>query len=383
LNQTHFLRRHATKLAASAIITICLVYALQTGGLKVWPEGVSFSEIKLWMVLLYALTVGAFNYYRAIRWRFLLRAVVDVPKKRLVAVSWIGFAAILVLPFRIGEFVRPYMLASKHKGSADGKSQDVSMSMATGSVVAERVTDALYLSIVLAIALLAIPTIQPLPEKVVGLPISVQQVRYAGFTMLGVSSAAFAVLAMFYFVRSWTHKMTLLVVGIVSKPLAEKLAGIAERVADGLHCIGRPADAVPFLLETSAYWGLNVVGMWLLARYSGIVHADGTPATLGEACALMGMLGVTILIPGPPGMLGVFQAGVYAGMTMYYPTEVVTGPGAAYVFTLYAVQVAWTLLAGLAGFFVDREALEELESAEVTKEGAKLDEKLAPPPEVG
>ena len=41
----------------------------------------------------------------------------------------------------------------------------------------------------------------------------------------------------------------------------------------------------------------------------------------------MGMLGCAILIPGPPGLLGVFQAGIYAGMTMYYPTNVVVGAG--------------------------------------------------------
>ena len=44
----------------------------------------------------------------------------------------------------------------------------------------------------------------------------------------------------------------------------------------------------------------------------GVVHADGSGATLGEACALMGMLGCAILIPGPPGLLGVFQAGLVA-----------------------------------------------------------------------
>ena len=60
--------------------------------------------------------------------------------------------------------------------------------------------------------------------------------------------------------------------------------------------------------------------MWLLAWGCGVVHADGSAITFGEACALMGMLGCTILIPGPPGLLGVFQAGIYAGMTMYFPT---------------------------------------------------------------
>ena len=47
------------------------------------------------------------------RWRFLLRGVADVPKKRLFAVSIVGFAAILLMPFRIGEFVRPYMIRTR------------------------------------------------------------------------------------------------------------------------------------------------------------------------------------------------------------------------------------------------------------------------------
>jgi hypothetical protein len=369
LSETHFLRRHAVKLLASAVITVCLVYALQSGGLKIWPEGVSFAQVHVWTVILYVVSIAGMSYFRAVRWRFLLRAVVDIPKRRLLAVSLIGFGAILILPFRIGEFVRPYMLRSPAKTSSRGaKVPEVSMSMATGSVVGERITDGLYLSLVLAVALIAVPTIQPLPKSVVGLNVSVAQVRYYGFSMLGVFCTAFAVIATFYFARTWAHRATLAVFGKISRRLGERLAGIAEQLADGLHFLGRPQDAWPFLLETTAYWGLNALGMWLLARWSGIVHADGSPATLGEACALMGMLGVTVLIPGPPGLLGVFQAGVYAGMTMYYPTEVVTGPGAAYVFVLYAVTVGWTLVAGGASFLVDRGALEAVEAAEVAKE---------------
>jgi glycosyltransferase 2 family protein len=97
----------------------------------------------------------------------------------------------------------------------------------------------------------------------------------------------------------------------------------------------------------------------------GVVHADGSPITFGESCALMGMLGCTILIPGPPGLLGVFQAGIYAGMTMYFPTSIVTGPGSAYVCLLYALQLVWQM--GSAAFFlaVDRDALRQLSHAPV------------------
>jgi hypothetical protein len=75
------------------------------------------------------------------------------------------------------------------------------------------------------------------------------------------------------------------------------------------------------------------------------------------------MLGCTILIPGPPGMVGVFQAGLYAAMTMYYPTDVVTGPGAAFVFLLYASQVLVSFVAGGWGLLVEGGAVEVLEQA--------------------
>jgi glycosyltransferase 2 family protein len=364
----HFLRRHVGKLATSAVITACLVYALQSGGLKVWPSGESFEQIHWWAIVPYTAMVIAMNYFRAVRWRFLLRAVVDIPRRRLLAVSWIGFGAILILPFRLGEFVRPYMLRSPAKTSGGKTAPEVSMVMATGSVVAERVIDGLYVSIVLAAALILVPTIKPLPETVVGLKISVAQVRYAGFTILGGFTSIFTVIAVFYFARSWAHKATLAVFGLFSRPFGEKLAGMAEKFADGLHFLGRPRDALPFLLETTIYWGLNLCGMWLLARWSGIAHADGSPATFGEACAMIGLLSVTILIPGPPGMLGVFQAGIYAGMTMYYPLDVVTGPGPAYVFLVYWIQVAWQLFGAGLFLVLDRRNLQALEAAEVAEE---------------
>jgi uncharacterized protein (TIRG00374 family) len=357
------------KLVMSGLIGVGLVGMLQKVGLKIIPPGESFAHVQWWTVPAYLVSLIGMSYFRASRWRFLLRAVVDVPVRRLVTVSWVGFAAILLMPFRLGEFVRPYMLKDGGKAPGpDGVPREISLTMATGSVVAERVIDGLYLSIVLAIALIFVPTVHPLPTTVVGLNISVQQVRDAGFTMLGFFAFVFGTIAVYYFARDWARRTTLAIWGVVSRPLGEKLAGIAENFADGLHFMGRARDAVPFLFETTLYWGLNVFGMWLLAWGCGVVHADGTAITIPESCALMGMLGVTILIPGPPGLLGVFQAGIYAGMTMYYPTEVVVGPGAAYVFLLYSTQFVWMLVGAGGVLLFDRAAIRALRAAEVEEE---------------
>jgi hypothetical protein len=343
-----FLRRHKGKLLASLLITLGFWLTLHKGGLKIVPEGSDFGAVRWWTVPAYFATLLGFAWFRSVRWRFLLRGVAEVPKSRLFAVSCVGFAAILLIPFRLGEFVRPYMIRTRPQDRRAGE-RAITMTAATSTIVAERVIDGLFLSIVLALALVFVPHVVPLPDRVVGIPVSVAHVRGIGFAMLGAFCVLFATIAVFYFARSWAHRTTLLVVGKVSMRLAEKLAGMAEKFADGLHVFGRARDAAGFLLETSAYWGLNSLGMWLLAWGSGVVHADGSAVTFGEACALMGMLGCAILIPGPPGLLGPFQAGIYAGMTMYYPTSVVVGPGAAYVFLVYTSQFVFQVFAGGLG----------------------------------
>jgi hypothetical protein len=198
----------------------------------------------------------------------------------------------------------------------------------------------------------------------VGIPVSVAQVRMSGYAMLGLFTTAFITIGVFYFARAWAHRATMLVIGAVSKKLAAKLAGMAETLADGLHVFGRGRDAFGFFVETSLYWAINIFGMWLLAWACGVTHADGGAATLGEACALQGMLACAILIPGPPGLLGVFQAGLYAGMTMYFPTHVVIGPGAAYAFLLYLSQIIVQLVGGGWGLAGERGAVRALEDAD-------------------
>jgi glycosyltransferase 2 family protein len=362
------LRRHALKLALSFLITACVVFTVHKGGLKLVPEGGDFQHVRPWTVGLYVASLALITWFRSVRWRFLLRSIAEVPKRRLLAVSCVGFAAILLLPFRIGEFVRPYMIRTPpgEREGLDGKARPITLTAATSTIIAERVIDGFYLSIVLALALLLVPTVSPLPDKVVGLAIPVSKVRMGGYAMFGLFATALATIAVFYFARAWAHRTTLAVVGKVSMGLAERLAGLFEKFADGLHVLGRGRDALGFVAETSVYWGVNALGMWLLAWGCGVVHADGSAPTFGEACANMGLLGCTVLIPGPPGMLGVFQAGVYAGMTMFYPTAIVTGPGAAYVFLLYASQCLFQVLMGGVGLaMLGRGAsLRTLEAAE-------------------
>jgi hypothetical protein len=345
-----FLRRNATKLVASVLITCGVVYTVERGGLQLVPDGGDFSHVRWTSFLLFVPLFLGMTWFRSVRWRFLLREIIEVPKLRLLAVSCAGILAMLVLPFRIGELARPYLLRTRPEEVVSGKPV-LSMTAATSSIIAERVIDGVFLSVVLAIVLVTAPTVQPLPERVVGLPISVAQVRFAGFATLALFLTALATITVFYFARGLAQRLTHAIVGRFSPRLADKLADFASHLADGLHVFRRGRDALGFIAETTAYWACNALAMWALARGCGIVHADGSAITFAETCGLLGMLGCSIMIPGPPGQLGVFQAGIYAAMTMYFPEHVVTGPGAAYVFLFYISTVIITIVTGAWGIW--------------------------------
>src|SRR5437660_11937292 len=73
-------------------------------------------------------------YIRAQRWRVLLRPVGEVPLYAALSATAIGFGASSVLPFRLGELLRPALL---------GRRAGVGMSAALSSVVLERLFDML------------------------------------------------------------------------------------------------------------------------------------------------------------------------------------------------------------------------------------------------
>jgi hypothetical protein len=55
-------------------------------------------------------------------------------------------------------------------------------------------------------------------------------------------------------------------------------------------------------------------------------------------------------------------------MTMFYPTSVVVGAGAAFVFLLYASQVICQLLFGAVALWFDRDGLAALEGSPIAAE---------------
>src|SRR5207253_9992753 len=79
---------------------------------------------------------------RAVRWRLILSGAARAPLSTLFPVLIMGFATNNLLPGRLGEFWRAYLL---------GRKRNVRKSFALASVVVERVFDGLTLIALLAV----------------------------------------------------------------------------------------------------------------------------------------------------------------------------------------------------------------------------------------
>ncbi len=90
-------------------------------------------------LLAYVALLVVLQVCRSLRWNNLLAPLgVHVPAGPLLAISSVGFMAILALPARLGEFVRPGLL--RQRG-------EVSASAALGTVAIERIVDGLLISL--------------------------------------------------------------------------------------------------------------------------------------------------------------------------------------------------------------------------------------------
>lgn len=344
-----FLARHWLKAVLSLVIVIGFGWLLHAGALPIVPDASQFANVRWWTLGAYFAIWIVVHFVRGARWYWLLAPIHPVPMRRVVAVAWIGFAAIVLLPFRAGEVVRPVLI--RKKGHLSGWA-------ATGTVGAERVIDGLCLSVILFIALQLSHPLDPLPDHIGELPVPAAVVPGAAYVALVVFAAAFFTMGVFYFARDFARKVTERVVGIVSPRLAEWLSTRVEKVADGLSFLPRARQLAPFLVLTLFYWMGNAAASWLLAWGCGFEHI-----TFVESCVMMGVLALGILLPNAPGFFGAFQISIYAGFAMFFSPEQVVGPGSVYVFLVYLAQLVITFGAAALGMSWEHTSVSEALSA--------------------
>jgi uncharacterized protein (TIRG00374 family) len=256
-------------------------------------------------------------WLRAARWRLLMSPFAVVPTQRLFGIILIGFAVNNVLPLRLGEVVRAFLLRQSH---------GVPIASTLATIVIERLLDVFTLCGILTVVLLA------------GQP--------SGW-LLAASGTAATITAV--------GAVGLLAVLVVPRTLVEQLFGLGIRIAGLIHLkLGRLAssivDGLRVLEDGRAVLAIVPLSIlcWVaeLGLYFFLAQSLGLEVeTLGLAAGMV-IANLATVLPSPPGYVGTFDIALQGTLTDSFGVpEVVAG---AYTLLTHAVLLIPVVAAGLA-----------------------------------
>jgi glycosyltransferase 2 family protein len=332
-------RAIAFRLLLSLPVLAVFVWILHAGALPIVPEADALKRASKAVIGVYCLFFVAIQVLRGVRWYWLLKPFSPVPLQVAIDLTAIGNGALVLLPMRAGEFVRP-LLARRY---------GVSGLAALSTIGAERVIDGLFVGIMLFTALAVAPG-HPAGLELAGSTFrDPALIGRAAHLALAGFSLALLMLALFRWQQHFMSRLIHNTLGRISEGLSLRLTSVLERFAVGLEFLRDRRSAGIYILVSTFYWFCQVGGIWFLLWGCGF-----SELRFIEAMAITGVFALGFMLPAPPGFFGAFQATLYAGMLLYFSDARVRSDGAAAVFFSYLIQIGGTVLVGLVGWLRER-----------------------------
>lgn len=305
--------------------------------ISAYLQGADLGHLGLWagaFVAIYALS----HWARVYRWSFLVRPLDEaIPPMKIHRVCAVGFTAILLLPLRLGELVRPYLLSRR---------TDLTLSAVLGTTVVERVIDGLLVTGLLFVTLAFYD--------------GEHETAFATYT--GMISAlifipALLVCILTFWRKEWMIQNLRRLGNLVSTGITTKLLGLLDEFIEGFRGLLKADYLGRFLGITALYWGTNIISMWVFARFG-----FGLDLTLWQMTTVLPILVIGIMIPAGPGMAGNFEFFMARGMALFLAIDVagatsdVGAKVAVFAASVHILQVLVIIIPGFIVMWTDPEA---------------------------
>jgi hypothetical protein len=311
----------ATRLASAALgvgVSV-LFFWLALKGTNFDALSAGWSTVSVGAAAVYVGSLFLIHLLRTARWGLMVRALdSSVSWANIVAMAFVGFAAVFLVPFRLGELARPLLLRQR---------SDLTIAAGLGTVAIERAVDGL---VTVAIFFAASLMTGRAELQIYGL---------AAFAVFASASIAFFAMARW---PAASEAFWRRLVGVLSDGLAEKVIGLLRGFVAGLASLPTWRLRLGYLVLTLLYWCINALGMWWLAQAMGL--DIGVPAMFFT----MALLVVGIMIPAGPGSIGTFHYFIKLGLVGF---GVPGGVAMAYAVVVHLLQVAHMTVVALPFVF--------------------------------
>jgi len=270
-----------------AVTAVCVVYAMR--GIPLSDVAHALRDVDFWPLFLLSAPfyIGSV-WLRALRWRHLTEPIAPISRASLFRAASVGFAVNNLLPLRIGELVRAWVLAREYRVSAGA---------VLGTVVLERVIDVVCVLTLAGVAL-----------SVVGLGGESAGVLQEGSRLL-IPVALMPLLGLCA-LRVAPERMIRLTL-LVLRPFPHGIARLAESALRsfmvGLGAMRGGRHVLWIAFHSLTIWLVASTGPLLVGLWAFDIDVGDLRETLLTSWVLLGAIGVAVAIPSAPGFIGPYQ----------------------------------------------------------------------------
>lgn len=287
---------------------------------KIWTALDSIN----YFIIIPAIVIQLSSYWiRSVRWKYILSSMKLMKSSELFPIVAISYMANNILPFRMGEFVRAYLV---------GKKSGISKMSSFSTIILEKIYDGISLLFILGITAL----IFPFPSWV----------RNMGLisTVIFLGALIFAVCLVIF--RGGTIKFVDSFLKYTPNTLHDSINKLLNRLIEGFEVVKDRKNLIPIALYSMLIWVMEAT------LFFAIAESFGFSDTIFIALFVLVIVNLGIMIPSSPGYVGTFEYFVIKSLNVFNITKE-TAMGYALV-----LRIAQYLPITLIGFiFMVKEGL--------------------------
>ena len=300
---------------------------MSIAGLYYAFSGIDFT--KLWNIIkqtdlfygFVALFIILFSsVVRALRWQILVNPIEGISFKPAFSAIMIGYFGNSVLPFRMGEFLRAYVLAEK---------TSLNTPTAFGTIVTERILDFVGLSLIIILTIVVYP-INWISQSII-----------IGVIVLSLS----AFILIFYFNEiEKLFSFDIEKIKFFQRNMVLKIITVFTKLISGAVTIRSTNKVMLILLYTVLIWM-----MYCFSTYFALM-STGISIKWYEVCVLIISTTFAISVPAAPAYIGTYHASVVYILTTFFIVSQVDAQASAIL--IHAVGTIPFIIIG-AWYFIN------------------------------
>jgi uncharacterized protein (TIRG00374 family) len=290
-------------------LRVLISLALMAALLAVFLWNVDLDEVagaleraNLWLITA-AIGFALVTYwFRAVRWQLILRPAGMVRHSSAVLATAVGYAAMTLLPARMGDLVRPIVLARRER---------LPLSAALASILTERIFDLWTVVLYFLVFVIWPPQMAVLDDTARS---NFELLRLSGYVVgAGLVVGTLVLVSLFRFQERFIDLATR-PVALVRSSWKQPATSFLEHFLDGLRVLQRPRDLIvtmgaSLLLWYAIYWQVKLTLLAFDLDYP-----------LRVAYFLVSLAVIGLLIP-TPGGVGGFHKATQVGLTAFFGVE--------------------------------------------------------------